>query len=218
MAISKRTRYEVLRRDNHACRYCGGIAPDVKLTVDHVTPVALGGSDSPDNLVAACVDCNAGKSSTTTDAAIVANVNADALRWSKAVQVVADRALSDHKARKRRRAAFLRAWHEWDSNGHMLPADWKGSVDQWSAAGLPLPLILDSVDLAMSNPKVSSRQVFRYLAGVCWSRIRELHDDASKEVSPRLDVDLQGPDLIADFIDRRWTDAVERSYLRTVTA
>jgi 5-methylcytosine-specific restriction endonuclease McrA len=39
MAVSKRTRYEVLRRDNHACRYCGGIAPDVILTVDHVTPV-----------------------------------------------------------------------------------------------------------------------------------------------------------------------------------
>lgn len=34
MAVSKRTRYEVLRRDNHACRYCGASAPEVKLTVD----------------------------------------------------------------------------------------------------------------------------------------------------------------------------------------
>ena len=39
MAVSKRTRYEVLRRDNHACRYCGASAPDAKLTVDHVLPV-----------------------------------------------------------------------------------------------------------------------------------------------------------------------------------
>ncbi|MEU5976310.1 hypothetical protein [Streptomyces sp. NPDC047315] len=23
MAVSKRLRYEILRRDNHACRYCG---------------------------------------------------------------------------------------------------------------------------------------------------------------------------------------------------
>lgn len=39
MAVSKRTRFEVLRRDDHTCRYCGQSAPDVKLTVDHVLPV-----------------------------------------------------------------------------------------------------------------------------------------------------------------------------------
>ena len=54
MAVTKRMRFEILRRDNHACRYCGATAPDVKLAVDHVTPVALGGTDSPDNLVASC--------------------------------------------------------------------------------------------------------------------------------------------------------------------
>src|SRR5690242_10107126 len=71
MAVSKRTRYEVLTRDNHTCRYCGGVAPDVVLTVDHVVPTALGGSDKPDNLVAACKDCNAGKASTSPSASTV---------------------------------------------------------------------------------------------------------------------------------------------------
>ena len=41
MAVSKRLRYEILRRDNHTCRYCGESAPDVKLTIDHVVPVSL---------------------------------------------------------------------------------------------------------------------------------------------------------------------------------
>lgn len=81
MAVSKRLRYEVLRRDNHACRYCGRSAPDVALTVDHVVPVALGGSDDPGNLVTACRDCNSGKSASSPDAPIVANVADDALRW-----------------------------------------------------------------------------------------------------------------------------------------
>ena len=40
MAVSKRLRYEVLRRDNHTCRYCGAQAPDVKLTVDNMAPYA----------------------------------------------------------------------------------------------------------------------------------------------------------------------------------
>ncbi|MGW6578921.1 HNH endonuclease [Streptomyces globisporus] len=64
MAVSKRLRYEILRRDKHACRYCGATAPDVPLRVDHVIPVALGGSDAPENLVAACEPCNSGKTST----------------------------------------------------------------------------------------------------------------------------------------------------------
>lgn len=37
MAVSKRLRYEILRRDNHTCRYCGGAAPDVVLTEDAIT-------------------------------------------------------------------------------------------------------------------------------------------------------------------------------------
>lgn len=34
MAVSKRTRFEVLRRDGHRCRYCGAGAEDAALTVD----------------------------------------------------------------------------------------------------------------------------------------------------------------------------------------
>jgi 5-methylcytosine-specific restriction endonuclease McrA len=51
MAITKRLRFEILRRDDFACRYCGGKAPDIELTVDHVTPKALGGTDEPTNNV-----------------------------------------------------------------------------------------------------------------------------------------------------------------------
>lgn len=86
MAVSRRLRYEVLRRDNHTCRYCGASAPDVKLTVDHVVPVALGGSDEPDNLATACQPCNAGKTSSSPDAPLVADVEQDALRWAKAME------------------------------------------------------------------------------------------------------------------------------------
>jgi hypothetical protein len=90
MPVSRRLRYEILRRDNHACRYCGAIAPDVKLTVDHVVPTALGGDDEPENLVTACADCNAGKSSTNPEAPLVADVKQDALRWSRAMEEAAE--------------------------------------------------------------------------------------------------------------------------------
>lgn len=80
MAVSKRLRYEILRRDNHACRYCGAAAPKVKLNVDHVIPQSLGGSDKPDNLVTSCTDCNAGKTSSMPNAMPVADVDQETFR------------------------------------------------------------------------------------------------------------------------------------------
>lgn len=77
MAVSRRLRFEILRRDGHTCRYCGAKAPEAALTVDHVIPVALGGGDEPNNLVAACSDCNSGKSSVPADAAVVEDVDED---------------------------------------------------------------------------------------------------------------------------------------------
>lgn len=86
MSVSKRLRYEVLRRDNHACRYCGATAPGVKLVVDHVIPQALGGSDAPTNLVASCADCNAGKTSSMPNAMVVADVDQGTFRRAAALK------------------------------------------------------------------------------------------------------------------------------------
>jgi hypothetical protein len=60
--ISKKLRFEILKRDKFTCCYCGRKAPDVQLHIDHVVPVAKGGGNDPLNLIAACADCNGGKS------------------------------------------------------------------------------------------------------------------------------------------------------------
>ena len=49
-SLSKRTRFEVLKRDSFACQYCGAAAPDAYLHVDHIIPVSKGGTDDPTNL------------------------------------------------------------------------------------------------------------------------------------------------------------------------
>jgi hypothetical protein len=86
MAVSKRLRYEILRRDNHACRYCGATAPGVKLHVDHVIPQALGGKDEPTNLVTACAPCNAGKTSSMPKAMPVGDVDQETFRQAAAMK------------------------------------------------------------------------------------------------------------------------------------
>ncbi len=54
VAVSRRG---VLRRDGHACAYCGRAAT----TVDHIHPRSRGGEDTWENLVACCLVCNNAK-------------------------------------------------------------------------------------------------------------------------------------------------------------
>lgn len=60
-AISKGKRFEIFKRDNWTCRYCGAQPPGVVLHVDHVVPLAGGGTDEEENLVTSCQPCNIGK-------------------------------------------------------------------------------------------------------------------------------------------------------------
>jgi HNH endonuclease len=192
MSVSKRLRYEVLRRDNHACRYCGAKAPDAILTVDHVVPTALGGSDDPGNLVAACKDCNSGKSSSSADASLVGDVADDAIRWARAQQEVARQMLEDLERAQRNRAEFKAAWNRWEGRDGQpvpLPDGWEYSVDQFVSAGLPMPILLDCVGKAMHNRRIRYGELFRYMCGIAWKRVGEIRQAttawASEEPGPR---------------------------------
>ena len=61
-AIGDKLRFEVFKRDQFKCQYCGKAAPDVVLNVDHINPVSKGGENDILNLVTSCEDCNSGKS------------------------------------------------------------------------------------------------------------------------------------------------------------
>ncbi|MEU0098199.1 HNH endonuclease [Streptomyces sp. NPDC006267] len=188
MAVSKRLRYEILRRDNHACRYCGATAPDAPLRVDHVTPVALGGGDTPDNLVTSCEPCNSGKSSATVDAAVVASVSDDAIRWAEAMKKAAAELSEQNQPKLDYRNAFESEWNSWTypSAGkqlnHKLPADWKTSLDRFRQAGLPVEVWPDIVERAMVNKTVRADNLFRYCCGIAWRMVDELHDRAKRIV------------------------------------
>jgi 5-methylcytosine-specific restriction endonuclease McrA len=59
--IGKKLRFEVFKRDGFTCAYCGATPPSVILQVDHIHPVADGGTNDPDNLITSCQPCNIGK-------------------------------------------------------------------------------------------------------------------------------------------------------------
>jgi len=171
------------------------MAPDVTLTVDHVTPVALGGSDDPTNLVAACQDCNAGKSSSAPDAPVVADVAQNAIRWKLAIDQAAAVMQRDEEAKQAAIRAVLDAWYDrWKMSRPgdeypTLPADAETSIERWYTRGLPVPTMCRLVDVACSKYDRSRwdmkrPDVWPYYAGCCWRALTELA--AKGKLKPRI--------------------------------
>lgn len=65
----KLNRRNLFARDRNRCQYCGHTFPTSELSIDHVTPRSQGGGDTWENLVCACVRCNARKGGRTPDQA-----------------------------------------------------------------------------------------------------------------------------------------------------
>lgn len=175
MPVSRRLRYEILRRDDHACRYCGGRAPDVPLTVDHVLPIALGGSDDPSNLAAACRDCNAGKSSVAPDSPIVANVSDDAIRWLRAMALAAQMQAQDRDQLDAYIARIDEMWRQSirHDQHYPRPADWRDSAQRLYEQGLELEVVKYAIDVTSRQERVPFGRLWNYFCGICWRRLDE---------------------------------------------
>ena len=68
-ALSKKTRFEVLKRDKFTCKWCGrsAVQDEVVLEIDHIVPVKEGGNNHMLNLVTSCFECNRGKAANMID-------------------------------------------------------------------------------------------------------------------------------------------------------
>ena len=61
LPVSPKMRFEILKRDNFTCQYCGRKAPEVVLEVDHIEPYSRTKDNHVENLITACKECNRGK-------------------------------------------------------------------------------------------------------------------------------------------------------------
>ncbi|ORU98083.1 HNH endonuclease, partial [Mycolicibacterium canariasense] len=202
MAVSKRLRFEILRRDNHTCRYCGRRAPEVQLHVDHVVPTTLGGTDDPTNLVAACADCNSGKSATPVDSPTVRDVDSDVVRWRRAIAVAAQESQRDRAETQRLKAWFDTQWKSWSSGGGRdvpRPDSWGASVEQFLNRGLSIDDLTDLIEVAMTS-RVSTNDTWKYFCGCSWKRIKKLEDRATELVHEQ-------PPTDPTPLTTRWTQA-----------
>lgn len=59
--IPRQLRHQVFQRDGYRCKECGATNKQTRLHVDHIVPVAKGGTNDISNLQTLCEECNMAK-------------------------------------------------------------------------------------------------------------------------------------------------------------
>jgi hypothetical protein len=190
MAVSTRLRWEILRRDQFACRYCGARALEdgAVLEVDHVLPKVLGGRDRADNLVAACEACNSGKGSTHPDSPLIEDVEADALRWARVIKRAGQKVMADQAALEDLLSEFEEAWERWGygegDERQTIPkaSDWERRITRLLVGGLPMPLLLECIPPAMAEQRRSHEVRFLDMCELAQAKLNQLCRTADRVV------------------------------------
>lgn len=171
-ALSKKTRFDVFKRDSFVCQYCGEHPPSVILHVDHIHPVAAGGGNDMDNLITACSACNQGKAanlladipqSLQDKAALIIEREAQIKGFQKVLQA--------KKSRIEDESVEVCEVYETFNPGYTLNAAALVSVCNFIDR-LGVHEVVSSMERAFTNPKLRKGQEFKYFCGICWNKIK----------------------------------------------
>lgn len=173
--VNSSLRFEILRRDQFTCRYCGAKAPDVQLHVDHVVSVALGGTDNPENLVTACAECNGGKGNRSLDDDTVADIVDDAEQWQRAMEIASIKRQNTIRNIEGIGEHFLSIWPQ--HLAYSLPFNYAKIIYNYIAQGISQDEIEYLVKVALNSSATSGRK-FQYFCGCCRNVIREIEESA----------------------------------------
>ena len=178
-AISKKTRFEVFKRDGFKCAYCGAHPPEEILHVDHIHPVAEGGGNEIDNLVTACLPCNLGKGARLLDdipktlrekASDVAEREAQLLGYQQVLEAKRER-IEDELWRV---AEIIQT----GSSTSGLNRQWCESIKRFNER-LGVHQVLEAAEIARAQYPYGGKRTFLYFCGVCWNRVRQIEAEAA---------------------------------------
>lgn len=174
-ALSKKTRFEVFKRDGFCCQYCGAHPPAVILHVDHINPIALGGGNEMDNLVTACEPCNLGKSARSLADVPQSLKDKAALIAEREEQIHGYQAVMDEKRERLEwDAEQVREVYERFNPEYTLTDSAMVSVRNF-VEKLGRYEVMDAMERAYSRPSKGAGSQFKYFCGICWNKIRELN-------------------------------------------
>jgi hypothetical protein len=176
--ISKKLRFEIFKRDNFTCVYCGRKPPTVVLEIDHVIPVSKDGTNDDINLVTSCFDCNNGKranllSEVPVPLGEVLETEREKLEQLKAItELVHEREAVAESLWE----GAATAWAKYDSPHNpklaKLPSVVVSAIKRYLGL-LPVGEVIDAINI--TNNRLARKSYMdrcRYFCGVCNHKVR----------------------------------------------
>ncbi len=171
-SLSKKTRFDVFKRDGFKCMYCGAHPPGVLLVVDHVVPVASGGGNDIDNLVSACEPCNQGKGARELGAVPEGLAEKAAAVAEREAQLKGYHDVMEGK-RDRLDAQAWQLMNGWRVEQDSAPKDWMNSMRMFIDK-LGFHEAREAIEIADAKNFHSEVKTWKYFCGICWNKLREL--------------------------------------------
>jgi len=177
MAVSRKMRFEVFKRDEFRCGYCGKSPPKVILEIDHIQPKAKDGEDDINNLITACFDCNRGKGSIELkQVPTTIKDNLEVLK-EKESQVKEYRKFVNKIERRMNKDIedIVNLYQEY-YKGWSFSENFKNTSLKRFLNLLPKHEVKDALMLSQvkfpENTEYNSSQAIRYFCGICWKKIK----------------------------------------------
>lgn len=173
-ALSKKTRFEVFKRDGFRCMYCGATPNAALLQVDHITAVANGGANDMGNLVTACQPCNAGKS-----AIPLGNIPQSLANQAAEIKEREEQILGYSSVMAARRARIdQESWQicaiyneQFNEEKDTFQRDWRLSIKNFIEQ-LGVDACIQAMEIAVCKKPHSKDGAWRYFCGICWTKVR----------------------------------------------
>lgn len=186
MAISKKTRFEVFKRDLFRCQYCGRTPPSVVLEADHIIPRAKSKNDNIDNLITSCFDCNRGKAAVPlTEAPVPLALRVDLMNERRDQLQAYEELLGLQEDWFQRQIDELQQFHSDLFPGYVFSESFCQSSLRTFLRHLTVPEIKEA--LATTFQKCAGRgwnTIYRYFCGVCWGMIRQKSWQGNSNAQP----------------------------------
>ncbi len=174
-AVGKRKRFEVFKRDDFTCGYCGQRPPAVILEVDHIEAVSSGGDNQMANLITACRDCNRGKSDVSlTRITRPIAANSEDERERQAQVNALRRTLRATKKAEREQIAVVADGFRELCPGAELSTTFKLGTIKLFLQHFTGEEMLDFFEMAVGRlGNSNNNNVVKYFCGICWNKIHQ---------------------------------------------
>jgi len=171
-SISKKLRFDIFKRDEFICQYCGSHPPSAILHVDHIHPVKEGGTNCIDNLITSCSLCNLGKS-----ANLLTNVPVSLK--DKAI-LIKESELQIKEYSKIINSKKLRIYDEaWEVIAALEGVEFCENYNKAQFIQVEIFIkklgyeeVYEAAEIAYCRFPAMSFNKFKYFCGVCWNKIK----------------------------------------------